>query len=507
MKNAKSIKYQKYLELAKEWSKTESFKIATNSLVFNSISDMTINPKEKNLQPFNFSFDIKSSAMSVSNQNMSGRCWLFAALNMLRPFAAKKLNIDNIEFSESFLAFWDKFERVNSFLEKIIETSNEPLTSRELDTLLTNGIGDGGFFEMAVAVIKKYGVVPLEIMPDSFTAKNTDLLNTLISKCLKIAAINIRNATKDINKQNDIKEECLKSVLEILKRCYGPIPQEFEYTYKAKIKKNQVPKHLHIKSPKEFYEKYVNFDFDDYIDLCSIPIKDKPYNQMYELEESRSIIESKNVFFLNVEMWLFKLAVIATLVDKKPLWFACDVNFYGNRQQGIWDFKANDYDALFNIKFNKSRSDMAEIYHIASNHAMLLCGFDLDEIYTDKNQLNLIKTFNKKSRIFEKYQKLIETLSISRWKVENSWGEKVGNKGFFSITDNWFDQFVSQAIVSKSAIKKFLDNPKFINKKLASLISNSSAYEELFGKGLKTKPKLYSQYDPINLMLNFVRNK
>lgn len=228
---------------------------------------------------------------------------------------------------------------------------------------------------------------------------------------------------------------------------------------------------------------------------------------MYELEESKSIIESKNVYFLNVEMWLFKLAVIATLVDKKPLWFACDVNFYGNRQQGIWDFKANDYDGLFNIKFNKNRNEMSEIYHIASNHAMLLCGFDLDEIHTDKNQFKLIKSFNKKWSMFEKYQKLIETLSINRWKVENSWGDKFGNKGFFSITDNWFNQFVSQAIVSKSAIKKFLENPKFINKKLASLISNSSAYQELFDKGLKTKPRLYSQYDPINLMLNFERNK
>lgn len=507
MKKAKPINYQKYFDLLKEWSKSENFKIATNALVFNSISDMTVNPKERNLQPFSFSFDIKSSAMPVSNQNMSGRCWLFAALNMLRPVVAKKLNIDNIEFSESFLAFWDKFERVNIFLEKIIETSNEPLTSRELDTLLTNGIGDGGFFEMAVAVIKKYGIVPLEIMPDSFTAKNTDLLNTLINKRLKIAASDIRKANKDTAEQQEIKKECLKSVLEILRRCYGPIPQEFEYTYKAKIKKNQVPKHLHLKSPKDFYDKYVNFDFDDYIDLCSIPIKDKPYNQMYELEESRSIIESKNVYFLNVEMWLFKLAIIATLADKKPLWFACDVNFYGSRQQGIWDFKANDYDSLFNIKFNKNRSEMSQIYHIASNHAMLLCGFDLDEIHTDKNQLNLVKTFDKKSSIFEKYQKSIETLSINRWKVENSWGDKHGNKGFFSITDNWFNQFVSQAIVSKSAIKKFLENPKFINKKLASLISNSSAYQELFDKGLKTKPKLYSQYDPININLNFGRNK
>lgn len=237
MKNAKPINYQKYLQLLKQWSEKEDFKIATNSLVFNSISDMTINPKERNLQPFNFSFDIKSSAMPVSNQNMSGRCWLFAALNMLRPVVAKKMNIDNIEFSESFLAFWDKFERVNTFLEKIIETSNEPLTSREIDTLLINGISDGGFFEMAVAVIKKYGLVPLEIMPDSFTAKNTDLLNTLVNKRLKIAAVDIRNANKNINKQQEIKNECLKSVLEILKRCYGPIPQEFEYTYKAKIKK------------------------------------------------------------------------------------------------------------------------------------------------------------------------------------------------------------------------------------------------------------------------------
>ena len=475
-----------------------------NALTKTKVSDIVINHKENNNLSNNFSKDFLLSSSVITNQNMSGRCWLFATLNMIRDKFAKDNKIDNFEFSQSFCAFWDKLERANAFLDNIVKTARLDVDDRTIYTLLQMCNSDGGFFSMSVDIITKYGLVPKSIMPDSFSAQNTTLMNKLLDLKLKQGAKNLRNAVAqglDVIKE---REKILFDVYKILVMCYGQISKTFDFEYATKDGKgNKIIKRFKNITPLQMLKK-TKFDLNDYVSITSSPYKKLRYNQMYEIEYSSSVAEKPNVNFLNVDRNVFKLLAFIMMDSKIPIWFACDVDHFGDRQKGWWDDKSFDFESAFGQKFKTDIANQIEFRQISTNHAMSLIGMDFDADKTKANvkiHLSKIKKFN-----YETFVELAQQLKINRWKIENSWGSKYGNKGFYVMTDSWFDKYVSEIVVSKKALIEWLKNPTFLEKTQFSKFKDSNLkgkknewlFEKLIGEGLKTKPIPLKLWTPLN---------
>ena len=137
----------------------------TTMLAKGNLGDLTFVTAAARKMQFQFSVDAKT--MPSTNQKSSGRCWLFAATNVLREIVAKKLNLENFELSQSWLAFWDKFERVNAYLDAICETASLPHDDRLVDHLVGTGVHDGGQWDMFVNIVDKYGILPKNAYPET----------------------------------------------------------------------------------------------------------------------------------------------------------------------------------------------------------------------------------------------------------------------------------------------------------------------------------------------------
>lgn len=495
MKNAKPIDLLKINEWDIELQNDKNQKVATNALYLNKINSVAVVGDSRKNKISQFSNDYQIPTSVITDQKQSGRCWMFATLNMLRHNFMKINGIDNFEFSQSYCVFWEKFERANAFLEKIISTSQQELDSREVVDLLENGFSDGGYFEMSVNVIKKYGVVPSYVMPDNFNVSNSYVLNKLINIVLKKGAIQLRK-TYDEEDINKIKTETLSNVFYLLTLIYGEPPKKFNLEFFGKNnKKAKVLNVIKNVTPLEMYKK-TKVNLDDFITLIHVPLKQYKYNQMYELEHSAHIYEKGNMRFLNVDRQTLDLAINAMIEYKQPIWFACDVGHYFDLENGIWDINMFDYESLFDVNFNHDISDLLEYKHFSPNHAMTLVGCHSDE----KEYKQFVKSKLSKTKKYDLnlLKELWSDNKIKALKIENSWGSKYGSKGHFIITEEWRKKYLTEVVVSKELLKKFIKEHKAIdNKSFAKFkFKNASTknkkeeiiYEELFGKGLKTKP-------------------
>lgn len=504
MKNARPINLKDIQEYAIELQKDSLFISVRNALSKNKVSEIVIDYKENNKLSNDFSKDFLNSTAMVTNQNMTGRCWLFATLNMIRDKFAKENKIDNFEFSQSYNAFWDKLERANTFLENIIKTARLDIDDRTIYTLLELCNSDGGFFSMSVDIISKYGLVPKSVLPDSFSAQNTTVLNKLIELKLKQGAKNLRNSVAqglDVAKE---KEKILYEIYKILVMCYGEMPKIFDFEYVIKdAKGNKIVKRFKDYTPLQLLKK-TRFDLNDYVTIASSPYKKLKYNQMYEIGYMNSVIEKSNVNFLNVEKNVFKLLAFAMMDSSIPIWFSCDVDHFGDRQKGWWDDKSFDFDSAFNQKFKTDIANHIEYRHVSTNHAMSLVGMDYDVDKTKnciKSHLSKVKKFN-----YEVFVNLAKHLKINRWKIENSWGSKNGNKGFYVMSDSWFDKYVLEIVVSKKALLEWLKKPSFIEKTQFSKFKdvglngkkNEWLFKKLIGDGLKTKAIILKPWSPVS---------
>lgn len=504
MKNARPINLNEIKEFASELEKDSLFISVRNALTKTKVSEIVIDYKENNNLSHEFSRDFLLSSATITDQNMSGRCWLFATLNMIRDKFAKDNKIDNFEFSQSYCAFWDKLERANAFLDNIVKTARLDIDDRLIYTLLQLCNSDGGFFSMSVDIITKYGLVPKNVMPDSFAAQNTTLMNKLLDLKLKQGAKNLRNAVAqglDVIKE---REKILFDVYKILVMCYGRIPKIFDFEYASKDSKgNKIIKRFKGITPLQMLKK-TKFDLNDYVTIASSPYKKLKYNQMYEIEYVTSVTEKPNVSFLNVDKNVFKLLTFIMIDSKLPIWFGCDVDHFGDRQKGWWDDKSFDFESAFGQRFKTDIANQIEFRHTSTNHAMSLIGmdYDVDKTKTNiKNHLSKVKKFD-----YENFVELAKQLKINRWKVENSWGAKNGNKGFYVISDSWFDKYVSEIVVSKKVLSEWLKNPTFLDKGQFSKFKdkdlkgkkNEWLFQKLIGSGLKTKAIVLKAWSPVS---------
>ncbi|HEM3906166.1 TPA: aminopeptidase C [Streptococcus suis] len=365
-----------------------------------------------------FSIDLTKDA--VSNQKASGRCWMFAALNTFRHKLISDFKLENFELSQAHTFFWDKYEKSNWFLEQIIATADQEIGSRKVKFLLDTPQQDGGQWDMVVALFEKYGVVPKSVYPESISSSASRELNQYLNKLLRQDAQILRDLLAKGASPEEVqtqKENLLQEIFNFLAVNLGLPPRSFDFAYRDKD--NVYHRDTNV-TPQAFYEKYVGLKLSDYVSIINAPTTDKPYNKSYTVELLGNVVGAPAVCYLNVEMNRFKELAIAQLKSGESVWFGSDVGQSSNRQTGIMATNTYDFSSGLGIHFHQDKAGRLDYSESLMTHAMVLTGVDLDD-----NEQPL------------------------KWKVENSWGDKVGDKGYFVASDSWMDEYTYQIVVRK----------------------------------------------------------
>jgi len=366
------------------------------------------------------SFSNKLDDWSATNQKRSGRCWLFAGTNLLRVGAMKKMNIKDFEFSQSYLFFWDKIERANYFLEAIIDTAERPNGDRIVDFLLDNVLGDGGQWNMFVSLVRKYGIVPKSVMPESQSSSDSQTMNNILQNKLREGARHLRGLhTKDasIEDLREAKHQVLIVIYRILCIHMGTPPERFDWQWRDKD--NEFHREGQL-TPQEFAKKYVTLDLDEYVCLVNDPRPSSPFGHTFTVAYLGNVVGGQPIRYLNVDIELMKDIAMHALLDGEPVWFGCDTGKQSSKELGLWDSRLFDYEGIYGTRFTLDKADRLIYHQSQMTHAMLFTGVD---VLDDRPR---------------------------RWRVENSWGDEVGKKGFFIMNDSWFGEFVFEIAARKS---------------------------------------------------------
>ena len=368
----------------------------------------------------------------VTNQKKSGRCWLFAGLNLLRAGAAEKLGVKDFEFSQNYLLFWDKFERSNFFLEAIIDTADRDADDRTVAHLLSDPIGDGGQWNMFVALVRKHGLVPKSAMPETESSSATAQLNDALRKLLRQGARDLRALDGDETRR-DRKREILTTVHRVLSIHLGTPPQKFLWQWK------DTDKGFHRDgwtTPTEFAAAYVQLPVDEYVCLVHDPRESSPVGRTFTVDFLGNVIDAPPVVYLNVEIDLIKQLTQDAIVGGEPVWFGCDVGKQMNSDLGFWDAKLYDYSAIYDTEFTLDKAERLVHHETLMTHAMLFTGVDVVDG------------------------------EPRRWRVENSWGDEKADSGFWTMNDSWFGEHVFEVAVRRSALpadlQARLDEPPIV---------------------------------------------
>lgn len=366
------------------------------------------------------SFSIHLSENPATHQKSSGRCWMFAALNTFRTKAQLALNVKEFEFSQNYTMFWDKLEKANYFLDSILQTLNEPIGSRLLDWLLGNIITDGGQWDMFVNLIDKYGVVPKTIMPETESSSSTGSMNYQVIFMLRDYACRLRREHEkgaSLSKLETLKSDYMAEVYRMLCIHLGTPPQEFEWQWRDKDKEFHRAGKL---TPREFYAKYVNVDLSEMVCLIHDPRPGHPLNAVYTVKYLGNVVGGRPTEYLNTELSVIKAAAIKQLQDGDSVWFGCDVGKYLDRDSGVMDPALFDFDLVYGTEPTMNKAERLMYGHSLMTHAMVFTGVDLDDDGRPR-----------------------------KWRVENSWSDAPGDKGFFQMSDAWFDEFTYEVVVQK----------------------------------------------------------
>ena len=361
----------------------------------------------------------------VTHQKKTGRCWMFAGLNLLRVGTMQQLGLKNFEFSQCYLFFWDKFERSNYLLEAILETANRDIDDRTVNFLLSRPIEDGGQWHMFVNLVNKYGLVPKSFMPETISSSDSIRMNEII-------ALKIRETASAIRKQFDggrdrdwirahIKQPALQIIYNILSVHLGSPPEIIDWQWRD----DQGEFHRDGETtPQEFVQKYTTVDVNNYVCLVNDSRASSPLGQAYSVEFLGNVIEADPVIYLNVDLSLMKSASMDTIIKGEPVWFGCDAGKLLHRSGGIWDANMYEVQEMYDVGAKLDRSDRLLYQDSLMTHAMLFTGVDVVDDYP------------------------------RRWRVENSWGDDGGEKGFYLMQDNWFDEYMYEVAIHKDRLPK-----------------------------------------------------
>lgn len=344
---------------------------------------------------------------------------MFAALNTMRHSLQAEFKIKDFELSQNYTNFWDKFEKSNYFYENVLKTADLPIGDRKVDFLMTTPQQDGGQWDMLCALIEKYGIVPKSVMPETYNSEKSSELNSVLNLKLRKDAVALRQLVADGVSATDIqvkKDAMLTEVYRMLTYALGAVPTEFDFEYRDDDKNYHIDRNL---IPQTFYEKYVGWQLADYVSIINSPTDDKPYNHLYTVEMLGNVVGGREVRHLNLDIDTFKQLAIKQLQAGESVWFGSDVGQSSDRKLGIMDTEIYQQAEMLDMDLSISKGQRLDYGESLMTHAMVITGVDLVEGQPTK------------------------------WKVENSWGDKVGTKGYFVMSDSWFDEFVYQIVINK----------------------------------------------------------
>ncbi len=402
----------------------QSFKVdaatrtAMNAVAKNDIKNLALNREALIDSDHLFSHKIKTG--EITNQKSSGRCWLFAGLNIMRPKIIEKHSLKDFDFSETYLFFWDKLEKANLFLEAVIQTRNKDFYDREVEWLMNNSLPDGGQWCFVVELINKYGAVPESAMPETNSSGNTGMMNRLITTKLHQDAILLRSLGEKGKSEADLrarKEEMLQEIYRMLAINLGIPPTEFEWRFETE---DDSVSQAVTYTPVQFYRAVVGINLDEYLCLYSCP--SRPFGKLYEIEYDRDMYDKSNLTFVNLDIQQLKDYALASVLEDEPVWFGCDVGQENYGDSGIMTPGIYDYSSLYGLDIHLTKAERILCRESVPTHAMVFTGVD---------------TLNG---------------AATKWLVENSWGDSKGKKGYWGMSNQWFDEYVFCVVVNKKYV-------------------------------------------------------
>lgn len=402
-------------QIRQTYQGTASDKALRNAIGNNSIRNLALN--QENMQDMDIHFSVRVNSKGITDQQSSGRCWLFTGLNVMRAKAIAKYNMPAFEFSEIYPFFWDQLEKSNLFLQGIIDTSDKPLEDKTVQWLFQHPLSDGGTFTGVADIVGKYGLVPKEAMPETNSSNNTSQMAELISLKLKEYGLQLRELGTNGAKRSVMLEEKTKmlgTIYRMLVLNLGVPPTEFDFVRKD-AQGNPVETEHH--TPMSFLEKYGDKNLlTNYVMLMNDPSRE--YYKCYEIDYDRHRYDGKNWTYINLPVADIKEMAIASLKDSTMMYFSCDVGKFLNSKRGLLDVDNYDYESLMGTTFGMDKKQRIQTFSSGSSHAMTLMAVDLDK---DGKPL--------------------------KWMVENSWGPQAGYQGHLIMTDRWFDEYMFRLVV------------------------------------------------------------
>lgn len=408
--------------LRKDFVANPAYRLAQNAVTRVSVDDVAIN--REILNSTDHSLSTLLDDWKVTNQERSGRCWLFAGLNLLRVGAMKKMGLKDFEFSQNYAMFWDKIERANYFLEAIIETADRDIDDRTVAFLLSEVAGDGGQWNMFVALVNKHGLVPKAFMPETQSSSSTGRMNSVLRNLLRQGARSLREASaQGPDAARAVKSDILDVVYRVLCIHLGTPPEQIDWQWTDKDKE------FHrdgVLTPQEFAAKYVTLPINDYVCLVHDPRPTSPVGQTFTVQYLGNVLGAPPVTYLNVDMQVMKDIAARTLQQGEPVWFGCDVGKMMSNEYGVWDVNLYDLPSVYDTAFTLDKADRLIYHETLMTHAMLFTGVDVLDGATRK------------------------------WRVENSWGSDKGKDGFYTMNDSWFDEYVFEIAARRDALPEEL---------------------------------------------------
>ena len=412
-------------QIQSSYKNTSADKAIRNAIGGTDIRKLSLN--QENQQGLDTDFSIKVESKGITDQQSSGRCWLFTGLNVMRAKAIARYNLPSLEFSQAYSFFWDQLEKSNLFLQGVIDTAKEPMSNQTVEWLFKHPLSDGGTFTGVADIVSKYGLVPKEVMPETYSSEHTSQMSSLIGLKLKEYGLELRESVQkgmDVKKIEARKTEMLETVYRILVLKLGVPPTEFDYVRKD-VKGNPVETEHH--TPMSFLEKYGDKNLlTNYVMVMNDPSRE--YYKCYEIDFDRHRYDGKNWTYVNLPVEEIKEMAIASLKDSTRMYFSSDVTQLDSKR-GLLDVNNYDFGSLLGTTFGMDKKQRIQTFASMSAHAMTLMAVDLDE--------------NGKPK---------------KWMVENSWGAQSGYKGHLIMTDEWFNEYMFRLVLeTKYVPKKVLD--------------------------------------------------
>lgn len=401
-------------QIKSTYKHTPADKAIYNAMAETSIAVLAKN--HENLANFDTNFTNKVVSHGITDQQQSGRCWLFTGLNVLRAQMMAKYGLDEMEFSQNYCFFYDQLEKANLFLQGIIDTREKPMDDKMVEWLFRNPISDGGQFTGISDVIGKYGVVPSSVMPETYSSENTSQIARLVGLKLREFGLQLRDEAAKGVKVSALeakKTEMLSTVYRMLALAFGEPVERFTWTMNGETKEY---------TPQSFYQEYLGNDLtNNYVMLMNDPSRE--YYKCYEIDFDRHVYDGKNWTYVNLPVEDIKAMAIESIKDSTMMYFSCDVAKFLDSKRGTLDLKNFDYESLMGTTFGMNKKQRVQTFASGSSHAMTLMAVDLDKDGKPK-----------------------------KWMVENSWGAEAGYKGHLIMTDEWFDEYMFRLVVEKKYV-------------------------------------------------------